>query len=197
MDQADFISNKTARQGDLAPREDGPEELKAILAKMQAEGKVPPGMRAIPRDIRTRKAATPNTLSVVTTVYHRHAGQDPTSLDERWFAKLDSKEQPWVRRLTLDKDWERLDEGWVDRASMLFITNDEGKHLPNLTPEEKVELEGRVVEIGVKVRGQDWVQMIANVRPTRCCLFEPEDLHDLRIRSMSGLTVCTVAIFPR
>jgi hypothetical protein len=87
-------------------------------------------------------------IVVIEQVYHQEHGQQPTLIDHSFVRMLDSDEQPYVRKITVGEQWERLDTGWVAKVGMIVFTNDEGKNFHvNPTDAQKADVADRVVEV--------------------------------------------------
>src|SRR6516165_2146294 len=87
-------------------------------------------------------------VTVVEIVHFISPGAAPISVESRFVRKLSTDEQPYVRRMTVDEKWQKLDLGWLkgSRPSMLVIENHEGQFTQvNPTKEEREESARRVV----------------------------------------------------
>jgi hypothetical protein len=130
-------------------------------------------------------------LVVVETVSCHPQGQDPVAVESRFARPLATLEQPFVRRFSVGSSWQALPPGWLERASMLVLSNDEGKApLVRPTQKEKQVLASRVVEVGVGPLA------FALVGPGESCRFSPHDLGSLRVRCQAGEAKCTLTLIP-
>ena len=93
-----------------------------------------------------------DTLTVVETVYHQPAGEEPTAVSVQYVRPLETQEQPYVRKIRVGEQWQPLDLGWIEQPGMIWLTNDEGRGLQvNPTPEERAAIEAKVICLVTKV----------------------------------------------
>lgn len=150
----------------------------------------------------TTKPVLKSRLIVVESVYHQHFGAEPESFDSRYSRWLDVVEQVYKRELTITEDWQLLDHGWIKNASLLLVSNIEGKALlRNPTEQERSDLKSHVVELGVAIAGPEgearYIRSFSYIPPgesTRLC--NPLPLNDLRLRCSSGSARCQILIVP-
>jgi hypothetical protein len=91
-----------------------------------------------------------DTITVVQTVYHQPAGEEPTAVTLQYVRPLETSEQPYVRKIKVGESWQPLDLGWIEQPGMILLVNDEGKFTQTIpTPEERAEAEAKVVEVGL------------------------------------------------
>lgn len=135
-------------------------------------------------------------ITVVETVYHQTVPDQPTALESRFSRFLASDEQVYVRRLTVGEDWQRLDTGWLKVASLLLVSNDEGRgQQVQPTDQERADIAARVIEVA---HGEyrsailpDW--LIPPGESLRGC---PASLGNIWLRCRQGVARCTVVLFP-
>lgn len=142
------------------------------------------------------KAADRGRITVVDQVYHQNPGQDPTVASSKFSRLLDSTEQAYVRRTKVGETWSLVDRGWIESCSLMVVENLEGQSFAVVpTPEERAEVEARVVELGTP--GEDGrIVPFALVRPGLSGRFEPYDVRRVLLRCRSGVAQYTVTLFP-
>lgn len=140
-------------------------------------------------------------LTVVETVYHQAAPNDPTCTEARFGRVIESDEQPYKRQIVVRERWDELDLGWLKGKPIgqLILSNAPTNWQRWPTPEEKAEAEARVVEI-THVEPDEAIERFAapfaRVRPGESCRFEPVDPGALRVRCRSGETRATLTLIP-
>lgn len=135
-------------------------------------------------------------LSVTEVVYHFVPGQTPASLPSRVNRRLLSDEQPWVRRLQVGDQWQRLEAGWVERCSFLRVANEEGAELSKPQRAAAAEhLAARTVELG---RGPtaDAVEVEDEIPAGESVRRLPPSLKCLWLRCRTGRAAVTVVAVP-
>lgn len=143
--------------------------------------------RIVPANHRTQPAQLlpqKSRMGVVSLLYHHQPGSQPIAVENRFSRWLGTDEQPYLRKLTLTKEWVPLDKGWLDVAGMLMIRNEEDK-------------EGTEKIIEVALNAEPMTYGFAKVRPKESAQFEPDNLHSLRLRCLAGPAKCTLALIPR
>jgi len=122
----------------------------------------------------------PNRITVVEMVYFQSPGENPLGVESRYSRKLTTDEQPCERRLKATENWQELDRGWVDQASLIVISNQE-------------TIAGKILEVAYRDAYQDtWL-----VLPGESMRASPSDASRLIVRSQSGTTRFTANLFPR
>jgi len=140
-----------------------------------------------------REASLKARLVVVETVYCQSPGEQPVAVESRFGRALNSQEQPYRRVIKVGESWQPLDHGWVEEASMLVISNEEGKYLQVVpTEEQRKELETKVVELAFP--GQSGCWLIPPGDSFRGC---PSGLGSLLVRCRKGMSKCVVHVFPK
>lgn len=129
-------------------------------------------------------------LVVVEQVYYQ--GEVGVGNEARFSRENLADEQVWQRTFIANAEWKPLQCGWLaEGASMLSLTNDEGKGLQKRpTPEERVALAARVVEL----RCCDG-HVFARLRPGESLRFEPTDVSRLQVRCATSAK-CTLTLYP-
>lgn len=149
-------------------------------------------------------------LTVVERIVHAGVGIEATEVSSAYQAPLSTREQVYRRNVTFDQGWRPLDLGWVgDRCSLVHLSNREGERYETIpTAEERADVEGRVIEIGVVVTeaGRDATQWDAPttvivplfaVLPRESMRFCPAGPTDrLRVRCVLGTARATLVAFP-
>lgn len=139
-------------------------------------------------------------MGVVESVYHQGAGEEPTAVESRFFRLLQTDEDPYLRRTKVGEDWKAVSCDWVDRPSVLTLSNEEGRGLQvQPTPEQAAATAAKVILVGVEVEGVgvSLVLPFARIEPGESCRFCPADVGRLRLRSLSGEARYSLGAFPR
>ena len=132
-----------------------------------------------------------DTLTVVETVYHQPAGEEPTAVSVQFVRPLETQEQPYVRKIKVGEQWQPLDLGWVEQPGMILLVNDEGKFTQvNPTDEERAEAESKVIAVGND--SGSWL-----VYPGSCFRGEAAPFSDVAVRCKSGVARATIHVYPR
>ena len=132
-----------------------------------------------------------NRMTIVEHAYHQTNGDHPFALTSNFARSLETDEQLFCRRLRVTEEWQPL-ESWLKQTAMLIVSNDEGKHLVVVpSKEQKDETARKVIEVAMPPYEHPWL-----VLPGESMRAQPADLSVVRIRSRSGLTNCTVSLFP-
>lgn len=153
-----------------------------------------PTLKPPPRP-RTAPVPMPTTgrLTVIEKVYHQLPGEQPTVAEHQFVRQLLSDEQPFARKFKVPHDWKVLDLGWIERAGMLVLRNEEGRHpvvVP--TPKERAEIDRRVIEVAFD-EGADPALVVL---PGESCRFHPIRLRDVRVRCPAGMASATIHLNP-
>ena len=133
-------------------------------------------------------------LVVVESVYHQSPDGQPTSAEGAYARQLDTDEQPYARKCKATEEWRPLDCGWLDRASMLHVVNEEGRFLVQPTDAEREEVNRKLIELAVSVQGS--LTPFAEIPPHETARFRPVDPKALRVRCRSGAAKFTLTLFP-
>ena len=134
-------------------------------------------------------------LVVVESVYHQMPdGQPTTAQAPPHVCELETDEQPYARKYKATEEWRPLDCGWLDRASMLHVVNEEGRFLVQPTDAEREEVNRKVIELAVSVQGS--LTPFAEIPPHETARFRPVDPKALRVRCRHGATKFTLTLFP-
>ena len=132
-------------------------------------------------------------LTVVEMVYLQPIDGEAQCVESRYMRELDTHEQLYKRRMTVTNEWKPLDVGWIEKAGLLVIHNEEGQHLTaNPTEEEAKTIADSIVEISSNSEGCFRIL----VRPGESTRFEPSDVFKLQIRSRTAKAFVTIHAFP-
>lgn len=138
-------------------------------------------------------------LVVVEQIYFQSHNNDPVPLERRFVRQLKTDEQPYSRIIKVGKEWQQLDCGWIDKCSMLHIENIYPQWSVNPTPEERKEVDERIVELAIcredapsgSIVVGDWdIPCGETFRGT------PRFLDRLYLRCPTGEARCKVTLFP-
>ena len=141
-------------------------------------------------------------LTIVETIYHQPADGFPSTLlgdAVRFNHELQSDEQPYERHKFAREQWEPLDCGWIERAGLLLIRNDEGRFSVNPTPEQRTEVNRRVIELTFAsslVIGEATRRECLLIPPGETYPFLPSDASQLRLRCREGTARYTLCLIP-
>jgi hypothetical protein len=97
-----------------------------------------------------------NMLTVLHTVHHHLAGEQPRSVQLSYNKSLTVEQEVYSRGQLATEDWQSIDFGWFEPSEVGFIVveNLEGKHFQvNPTEHELEQLNKRVIEL--THRGQE------------------------------------------
>jgi hypothetical protein len=131
-------------------------------------------------------------LLVVESIFHQSPGEDPYVTEHRFARSLQTKEQPFTRKTTAGENWKSLDCGWIERAGMLFIINEEGKfRQTNPTEEELREAAKKIIEVSFTTNTDVWL-----ILPGESMRAYPSNIRNLLVRCRSGTARITAHIFP-
>lgn len=135
-------------------------------------------------------------LVVVETVYCQPPDTPGVANETRYSKFLETDEQIYgPRRMISGEEWKPLDCGWINEASMLTITNEEGKHLQkNPTQEEQAVINARIIELGV-ITGVETVPF-AKIPPRESLRLTPTNLSRWVIRCCKGKAKALITLFP-
>lgn len=136
-------------------------------------------------------------LVMVCQIYHQLLGSNPSLVEFRYARPLQSDEQVYERSLKIGKSWQKIDSGWLDRVSLLVISNKEGEQqFTQPTREEVSQLATKTIEIGVQWPNEASPTSLFIVRPGMVFQVEPNNLGVLYLRSERGPTKCSITLFP-
>ncbi len=165
---------------------------------------LPPGFTPVsPATLAQAQQRAKARLTVVSHVYHQPADSSPSDTPVQYSQAIESEEEPWRRWFNAREEWQPLQCGWVEQASLLILCNDEGKWLQrNPTAEERAAVEAKVVELGIgddpggPVIIEDTLPF-AEVHPGRGCQFTPTAASRIYVRCRRGNARCVLTLIPK
>lgn len=132
-------------------------------------------------------------LTVVEQIYHRPHDGEPTLIERRFSRELDTYEQVYKRQRVATEEWQLLDCGWIERAGMVIVHNEEGARTQAIpTDLEKQEMVGRVIEVGYSSDKGTWL-----ILPGESFRGYPDAVENLLIRCQRGSARYTIHVLPR
>jgi len=159
-------------------------------------------------------------IGVKVEMFHQQPAGQPTVLNSVFHRWLESAEQPFERHLAVTDKWQQLEYGWLppEGVGMLTLRNIEGFYQVVPTPEERTEVEERVIELAIRLApgghfaltqenkspwsvGDDHdrdflVTPFARIRPGECCQFEPANLEHVAVRCRRGKAKAVLLLCP-
>lgn len=148
--------------------------------------------RAQARELRLAQAR----VTVVESVYHFLPKRQPQGSEVRYSRTLASAEQIYVRLMQIGPEWAKLDCGWVKAASMLVLSNEEGKGLDRVpTPAQRAETAARVVELATTTPEGALVSTDL-VPPGESLRRIPSELGWIWVRCRTGTALVTLTLVP-
>lgn len=131
-------------------------------------------------------------LTVVEQVYHQPADEQPDGFESKFSCELHDREQVYQRRTRVGEERKPVDLGWLNRVSMLVISNETGKNLQvQPSKEEKKEMDEKVLEVSFDGCEHGWL-----ILPGHTMRAKPSDISSLRIRCLKGATKYSVVAIP-
>lgn len=112
---------------------------------------------------------------------HESIDGDPTPIADGFDVLLESKEQVWVRRISLGTEWIPLDSGWISSASLVFIQNKSDPKDHSL----------RSISVGFGDRTGKII-----IHPGRFLSFTPIALDEVVLRAMQPDTKVSIIVVP-
>lgn len=133
-------------------------------------------------------------LIVVEQVYHQNDGDEPAAYESRWCRILLTDEQPYgPRKVKVDREWRLLDTGWLNDASLLGLSNEEGKHLQANPTAAEADLSSRkVVELSF-----DGSEAAILIHPGQDCRFSPANVNGIWLRCQAGPVNIMARVYPK
>lgn len=145
-------------------------------------------------------------LTVVESVIHQQAGEQPTATETRFTRRLCTGEQAFTRKMTVGPTWQELEVGWLPRASMAVLANLPAKYLTMPTEQQKEDDMSKVVEVtfkkGAKVNRDMHSPPIVPptadilIAPGESCRFAPASAVSILVRSPKGEIKLDVTLVP-
>jgi hypothetical protein len=119
-------------------------------------------------------------------------GIDPHGQIDHGFRRfLYTSEQPYRRKLVVGEEWVAIELGWIKKASLIHIVNDEGKGLTQVpTAEESKAIASRVLEVGIGGKS------LFEILPGETFRGTPVETALFQLRSRSGKAQYTLTVYP-
>lgn len=151
-------------------------------------------------------------VTVVEQAYYQSPDDQPRCVETRYSQDLASDEQPYLRLMKVTEEWKPVDHGWIEEASLLILTNEEGR-IGTVIP-SRADLEAssmKVIEIGWQLEGPPEgprtmhspdrlppppIVPFLVVHPGKSVRVTPQFLRAMRLRCRSGMARATVNLFP-
>ena len=124
-------------------------------------------------------------------VYYEQADSGPTQISCSYVTTLPkSEEQVYIRKITVEEEWEPLDLGWVENVGTILLENRK-KIFQNVpTPEEMESEEKKVIFIRNKKETIGWAI------PAGGFFMAATRGEEIEVRCLSGSTKAVVNVFP-
>lgn len=132
---------------------------------------------------------THDRMTAALTIHHESLGENPVSVESRWWDLLETREQPYERRIVVTPEGVDMDFGHVQNPGMVVIQNRTGQGLQT-NPSEEQKKDNRLQILIIEPGG--WI-----VRPGRAHVGDVSHCDKLRMRSLRGDLRITVVVFPR
>lgn len=136
---------------------------------------------------------TEDRLTMTFQAHHESFGEEPSSIHWAFADLLESKEQPYRRRLDVGEEGVDVELGWLkDNHGLMIIINKAGStQQVNPTEEERQQYKKQELLVMQDNDGKPWI-----VRPGRLHVGEPSS-SQLRLQSLHGTIPVTLIVFPR
>lgn len=148
--------------------------------------------------MKSKQESLKDRVTVVEQVVHYSPRSGRTYPHEiRYAYETETVEQPWERagfNCYATEEWKPLDLGWIQRASMICIRNEEGKGWDRMGEGEKKALKERKLEL--KLGDLSYPSEKIVIYPQRDARFCVENLKNIFMRSAKGLTNYSLFICP-
>lgn len=134
-------------------------------------------------------------LTFITSVIHTSQSASPVVVDCRRSIRLEHKEQPYSRRITVKPTWDKLDLGWVepDQVGFIVIQNQEGRALGlQPSPEEAKSIESKIILVSFGLMSDQKPHILI---PSGCCSVFLPSSPTIFLRSENGNTQAELTIF--
>jgi len=133
-------------------------------------------------------------LVTIEQVYYQMPYEEPEGIDSRSSHMVFSEEEPFIKRKTLSNNWEKLPTGSIQGQGTVVIQNKVQHPSQIPTPEQKLELENRIIEVSWGIEIDNQIALI--IRPGHTCRFEAFDLSEIYLRSKNAPLSCRIYVFP-
>lgn len=133
-------------------------------------------------------------ITIVEQIVHYVEQQQPQGEQFAFARACDTDEQIYVRRYSINDEWQNIDVGWMGAHPGMVHIEHEIKHPDkNPTAEEKAELALPIL-VGISDGG---VVPVLKIRPGETARFEPCDLAGMFIRSIKGERKIVLRLYPQ
>lgn len=130
-------------------------------------------------------------ITVVDRVYQQ-SSEDSLMTESGFFRWLKTADQPYQRKLSIGKQWVKLDHGWLKAAGMMVLECHLTQFQVQPTDEQRRAAEARIIEVGV---GETNPVPAFVVRPGESMRVMPADLDILWLRCRKGYARVTLTLF--
>lgn len=151
-------------------------------------------------------------VTVVEQAYYQSPDDQPRVVETRCTQDLTTDEQPYLRLMKVTEEWHRIDHGWIEDASWMIVSNEEGR-VGTVIPsrEDQEAASARVVELGWEFAAPDEgprtmhsppkpapppVLGVIEIKPGTSIRIQPRFLRAIRLRCQRGMARVTVNLFP-
>lgn len=151
-------------------------------------------------------------VTVVEQAYYQSPDDQPRVVETRYSQDLQTDEQPYLRLMKVTEEWRHIDHGWVEDASWLIISNEEGR-VGTVIPsrEEQAAARAKVVELGWEFAPPadgprtmhsperappPPIAPVIEIKPGTSIRISPKFVRAIRLRCQSGMARVTVNLFP-
>lgn len=139
-------------------------------------------------------------ITVVDQVTHYSPRNNKTyPFESRYSIELKTVEQPYERsglNAYVEEEWKPLDLGWIKKASLLILKNEEGKFPRNPTEKERLALIKRLIVVGFKSDENSNPLEIIVIPPQTDIRFFPKDISKIYMRSAFEKVHYSMLILP-
>lgn len=131
----------------------------------------------------TVHAITQSRITIVETVSFQPLSSEAVSFQNSSSKILDTEEQPFVRKAKLGPDWAKVEKGWIQRASLMLLTNEEGKTFQvQPSAEQLEEVSSRIIEVFFGSQPYPDTAPHCLVFPTMSLRITPNDIDSVFVR---------------
>jgi len=155
-------------------------------------------LRALARPVEIRQdQVRKDRLTATVTVNHELYGEQPTSAAHQFSALLEEGGEPYIRKLLIPTEWQRLDMQWVTNPGFIAIENRAGLGMAvNPSAEERERLTKQVILVGFGTEeAADDVPLV--VRPGRFMAVELRPGVNVYLKAMERPTRISLFVSPR
>ena len=134
-------------------------------------------------------------LTITGAISYQSAGGEAIQYPLNEGVNLQTVEDPYDRHQRFGEDWQPIEVGWIEGASIVYLFNTEGGGFQRIpTEEEKAAVTARIIEVAV---GNDpYPTPFLLLPPGRRQSFLPADIKRLVARCQKGIAKCRIVILP-